>query len=76
MKLCHVKIVDRNGSKCYRVEGGELRTVFTELFELGYKNYMVTVDYFSSFFEIDRLYDLLASTVIKKLKADMQLYGI
>ena len=40
---------------------------------LGYTTrvYMVTVDYFSSFFEVDRLYDLIASTVIKKLKGHM-----
>ena len=37
---------------------------------------MVTVDYFSGFFEIDRLYDLKASTVIKKLYAHMARYGI
>ena len=45
---------------------------------LGYTTrvYMVTVDYFSSFFEVDRLYDLIASTVIKKLKGHMAWYGI
>ena len=37
---------------------------------------MATVDYFLSFLEIDWLYDLLATTVIKKLKRDMALYGI
>ena len=35
---------------------------------------MATVDYFSSFFETDRLYDLLTTTVIKKLKADLWHY--
>ena len=37
---------------------------------------MVTVDYFSGFFEIDRLYDLKVSTVIRKLKTHMARYGI
>ena len=36
----------------------------------------MTVDYFSGFFEIDRLYDLKISTVIRKLKAHMARYGI
>ena len=36
----------------------------------------MTVDYFSGFFEIDRLYDLRASTVIMKLYALMARYGI
>lgn len=37
---------------------------------------MVTVDYYSGFFEIDRLYDLKVSTVIRKLKTHMARYGI
>ena len=37
---------------------------------------MVTVDYFSSFFEVDRLYDLKASIVIKKMKVHIARYGI
>lgn len=37
---------------------------------------MVTVDYFSSFLEVDRFYDSKASTVIKKLKAHVARYGI
>ena len=37
---------------------------------------MVTVDYFSGFFESDRLYDLKVSTVIRKLKTHMARYGI
>ena len=36
----------------------------------------MTVDYFFGFFEIDRLYDRKASTVMKKLYAPMARYGI
>lgn len=50
--------------------------ISTDLFELDHKSYMVTVDYFSIFFEVDRLYELKATTVIKKLKAHMARYGI
>ena len=41
-----------------------------------HKSYMMTVDYFSGFFEIDRLYDLKVSTAIRKLKTHMARYGI
>ena len=50
--------------------------ISTDLFDLDHKSYMVTVDYFSSFFEIDRLYELKGSTAIKKLKTHMAQYGI
>ena len=50
--------------------------ISTDLFDLDRKRYMVTVDYFSGFFEIDRLYDLKVSTVIRKLKTHMARYGI
>ena len=50
--------------------------ISTDLFDLDHKSYMVTVDYFSGFFEIDRLYDLKTSTVIRKLKGHMARYGI
>ena len=48
----------------------------TDLFDFDHLSNMVTVDYFSGFFEIDRLYDIKASTVIRKLYAHMARYGI
>ena len=50
--------------------------ISTNLFDLGHKNYTVIVDYLSGFFEIDRLYDLKGSTVIRKLKTHMARYEI
>ena len=50
--------------------------ISTDLFDLDHKSYMVTIDYYSGFFEIDRLYDLKVSTVIRKLKTHMARYGI
>ena len=50
--------------------------ISTDLFNLDHKNYILTVDYFSGFFEIDRLYDLKVSTVIRKLKTHMARHGI
>ena len=50
-------------------------TVGVDLFELDSKDYMITVDYFSNFWEIDRLKSTKSSTVIIKLKAHFTRYG-
>ena len=42
----------------------------------GGSSYLVTVDYHSSFFEVDLLPDISAETVIKKLKKNFALHGI
>ena len=47
-----------------------------DLFELDKKHYLITVDYFSNFWEIDRLHELTAPMVIKKLKGHFARYGI
>ena len=50
--------------------------VAADLFEYKQKSYLVTVDYLSNFFEIDRLYDRTTKAVILKLKAHKARYGI
>ena len=50
--------------------------IATDLFELKKKVYLVTVDYFSGFFEIDRLTTTTSQAVIRKLKAHLARYGI
>jgi len=50
--------------------------VAVDLFQLRDKDYLVTVDHFSSFFEIDRMYSTTSETVIKKLKGHFARYGI
>ncbi|CAG2198016.1 unnamed protein product [Mytilus edulis] len=40
------------------------------------RNYLITVDYFSNFWEIDYLENTLATTVIHKLRAQFARYGI
>ncbi|KAJ8034825.1 hypothetical protein HOLleu_21827 [Holothuria leucospilota] len=50
--------------------------VQTDIFHFNDKNYLITVDYFSGFWEIDYLPDLNASTVIHKLKAQFARHGI
>ena len=50
--------------------------VGADLFTVHNKNYLVTVDYFSNFWEIDRLYDTESKTVIQKMKAHFARHGI
>lgn len=50
--------------------------VGTDLFSLEGKDYLITVDYFSNFFEIDRLHDTTSTAVIRKLKGHFARYGI
>ena len=40
------------------------------------KEYLVTVDYFSGFYEIDRLHSTTSNAVIRKLKKHFTRYGI
>ncbi|XP_048745965.2 uncharacterized protein K02A2.6-like [Ostrea edulis] len=48
----------------------------TDLFQFDDKQYLITVDYYSDFFEIDRLHDKKSKEVITKLKAQMARHGI
>ena len=50
--------------------------VGVDLFSVDDKDYLVTVCYLSNFFEIDRLYQTSARTVVNKLKAHFARYGI
>ena len=47
-----------------------------DLFEFNKKNYLVTVDYFSNFVEVDRLEHTKSSDVIHKVKAHFARHGI
>ena len=46
-----------------------------DLFTFYNKEFLITVDYFSSFWEIDKLKNTLASTVILRLKSHFARYG-
>lgn len=50
--------------------------VGVDLFQFDNKNYHITVDYYSNYWEIDFLPDTKSTTVIKKLKAHFARYGI
>ena len=47
-----------------------------DLFTFDDKDYLITVDYFSNFFEIDYLKDTKSKTVVNKLKYQFARYGI
>jgi transposase InsO family protein len=51
-------------------------SIATDLFELRNKDYLVTVDYYSNFIEVDRLYSKTSTEVIQKLKAHMARCGV
>ena len=48
----------------------------TDLLSLFSNDYLITADYFSNFFEIDRLHNTTSAQVIKKLKAHFARYGV
>lgn len=50
--------------------------VGVDIFELKSRHYLVTVDYFSQFIEVDYLKDTTSTTVITKLKHHFARYGI
>ena len=50
--------------------------VGVDIFELKNQNFLITVDYFSNFWEVDVLDSPRASQVIRKLKAHFARYGI
>ena len=50
--------------------------VGVDLFSVDGKNYMVTVDYYSNFWELDRLNNQDSTVIIKKLKSHFARFGI
>ena len=50
--------------------------VGADIFTLHDKDYLVTIDYYSNYWEVDRLPDIKASTAILKLKSHFARYGI
>ena len=50
--------------------------IATDIFTLDGKDYLITIDYCSNFWEVDRLPNTKASTTILKLKSHFARYGI
>ena len=50
--------------------------IASDIFTFDSKDYLCTVDYYSNYFELDRLYDKTAPEVVKKLKRHFSNHGI
>ena len=61
---------------CHEMPSRPWEKIAVDLFELNGSEFMVTVDYYSSFFEVDRLMTKTAKEVIKKLKAHLARHGV
>lgn len=60
----------------YDIPDRPWQTIACDLFELDGRSYIVCVDYYSNFFEVDRLQEKRSIDVIRKIKATMARYGI
>lgn len=61
---------------CHEVPSRPWEKVAIDLFQLEHKDYIVTVDYYSNFFEVDQLSTKTAKKVIDKVKAYFARHGI
>ena len=61
---------------CHEIPTRLWEKIALDLFQLNGRDYMVTVDYYSNFFEVDTLTTKTAVEVIKKLKAHLARHGI
>ena len=61
---------------CHEIPSRPWEKIAVDLFQLIRRDYMVTVDYYSSFFEVDSLTTKTAVEVIRKLKAHLARHGI
>ena len=61
---------------CHEVPTRPWEKIAVDLFQLNGRDYMVTTDYYSSFFEVDSLTTKTAVEVIRKLKVHLTRHGI
>src|SRR6218665_1218059 len=60
----------------HEVCGRPWQNVGSDIFTINERNYLITVDYCSQFFEVDYLPDTLSATVVTKLKHHFARHGI
>lgn len=60
----------------HEIPSGPWKKVGTDLLEFDGRKYLITVDYYSSFFEVDMLESTDSRTVIDKLKMQLSRHGI
>ena len=61
---------------CYESPTRPWKSIAADLFVFHGKDYLVTTDRYSNFFEVDRLYSKSSSEVITNMKAHIARYGI
>ncbi|KAK2564593.1 Retrovirus-related Pol polyprotein from transposon 17.6 [Acropora cervicornis] len=61
---------------CHELSNRPWEKIAVDLFYLNGTEFVVTVDYYSSFFEVDKLRSKTAEEVVKKLKAHLARHGI
>ncbi|XP_044163410.1 uncharacterized protein LOC122947875 [Acropora millepora] len=61
---------------CHELPNRPWEKIAVDLFHLNGTEFVVTVDYYSSFFEVDKLSSKAAEEVVKKLKAHLAQNGI
>ena len=61
---------------CHELPNRPWEKIAVNLFYLNGTEFVVTVDYYSSFFEVDKLRSKTAEEVVKKLKAHLARHGI
>ncbi|XP_048577062.1 uncharacterized protein K02A2.6-like [Nematostella vectensis] len=61
---------------CHEIPNRPWEKVGIDLFELNGKDFVLTVDYYSGFFEVDRLEGKTAKEVIRKIKPHVARHGI
>ena len=61
---------------CHELPTRPWEKIAVDLFDLNGTEFMVTVDYYSSFFEVDRLTSKTAEEVVNKLKVHLARHGI
>ncbi|XP_065844144.1 uncharacterized protein [Oscarella lobularis] len=66
----------REPLKPSEVPKGPWLKIGVDHFHLDSVDYLIAVDYYPNYFEVDRLSDTVASTVIHKMKAHMDRHGI
>ena len=61
---------------CHEIPSRPWEKIAVDLFKLNGRDFLITVDYYSSFFEVDRLHAKTASEVVKMLKVHFARHGI
>ena len=61
---------------CHSITVRPWEKIAVDFFQQGEAEYMITVDYYSSYFEVDRLHTKTAKEVIRLLKAHLARHGI